>query len=158
MSDASVSSSGTDTFSTPSKTFIEGFRLAYQLAPCSRAYNMPHGRILSPSWPHRLPRYYNEITQMNTKIITFVQEPDLYLHNHSSHWPFHLSLLPLHGNHIFPQLFLLLLRGEKLALMLHQQSSQVHDGASEASPLLTKICGRALPPSITSRCILLSQP
>ena len=60
VSDASVSSSGTDTFYTPYKRCIKGFRLAYQLAPCSRAYNMPHGRILSPSWPHRLPRYYNE--------------------------------------------------------------------------------------------------
>ena len=49
---------------------IKGFRLAYQLAPCSRTYSQPHGRVLSPSWPHRLPRHCNLL------------HPDL--HNNSS--------------------------------------------------------------------------
>ena len=46
----------------------EGFRLAYQLAPCSRTYNQPHGRLLSPSWPHRLPRNHQKLlsTCINT--------------------------------------------------------------------------------------------
>ena len=33
-----------------------GFRLAYQIASCSQTYRLPHDRLLSPSWPVRLPR------------------------------------------------------------------------------------------------------
>ena len=47
-------------FTFPSK----GFRLAYQLAPCSRTYSQPHGRVLSPSWPHRLPRNQNTLFEL----------------------------------------------------------------------------------------------
>ena len=32
-----------------------GFKLEYKLASCSRTYDQPHGRILSPAWPSRIP-------------------------------------------------------------------------------------------------------
>ena len=58
----------------PSKNYNEGFRLAYQLAPCSRAYNQPHGRLLSPSYPHRLPR--NQQNSISTCINTIFCNKD----------------------------------------------------------------------------------
>ena len=131
---------------------IKGFRLAYQLAPCSRTYSQPHGRVLSPSWPHRLPRNQKTLFELTINNI-FHQESDVQLHNHSSNGPLRLSFLPLHGHRIFPQLLLLPLRGEKFSTNNYQQTSQVHDGATEAAPLLTRLCGRALPPSISSRFI-----
>ena len=134
-------------FTFPSK----GFRLAYQLAPCSRTYSQPHGRVLSPSWPHRLPRNQKTLFELTINNI-FHQESDVQLHNHSSNGPLCLSFLPLHGHCLFPQLFLLPLRGGNFSTNNNQQTSQVHDGATEAAPLLTRLCGRALPPSISSRC------
>ena len=89
---------------------IKGFRLAYQLAPCSRTYSQPHGRVLSPSWPHRLPRNQKTLFELTINNI-FHQESDVQLHNHSSNGPLRLSFLPLHGHRLFPQLLLLPLGG-----------------------------------------------
>ena len=134
----------------------KGFRLAYQLAPCSRTYSQPHGRVLSPSWPHRLPRNQKTLFELTINNI-FHQESDVQLHNHSSNGPLRLSFLPLHGHRLFPQLLLLPFRGGNFSTNNNQQTSQVHDGATEAAPLLTRLCGRALPPSISSRFILQDQ-
>ena len=122
------------------------------MAPCSRTYSQPHGRVLSPSWPHRLPRNQKTLFELTINNI-FHQESDVQLHNHSSNGPLRLSFLPLHGHRLFPQLLLLPPRGGNFSTNNNQQTSQVHDGATEAAPLLTRLCGRALPPSISSRFI-----
>ena len=42
------------TFTSDASIASTGFKLEYKLASCSRMYDQPHDRILSPSWPSRI--------------------------------------------------------------------------------------------------------
>ena len=141
---------------------IKGFRLAYQLAPCSRTYSQPHGRVLSPSWPHRLPRHCN-LLHSDQKLLfcafmIIPQSSGTWLavsrsqlrQDVTSQFTSDTLLFPHHQTAPLPTW-----RWETTEYLLLNIKSKVHDGDSEDSPLLTKLCGRALPPSITSRCTCL---
>ena len=112
-------SSATVTFVSDASTSAPGFRLAYQLAPCSRSYQEPQGRILSPSWPHRLPRNI-------TCTFTVAAPPGRYLSLYTRY-------LALSSSPNCSSTYL-----------------EVRDGPSATSPLLTRLCGRAIPATLMS--------
>jgi cubilin len=124
--------SATVTFVSDASVTAAGFRLAYQAAPCSRTYTAPHGRVLSPAWPSRVPR--------NTSCTFTIASPS------GSFISLYFRYFNIAGSQNCTSNYL-----EVPTLPRPDECPQVRDGPAETAPLLTRLCGRAVPATLSSR-------
>ena len=108
------------------RLFNLGFRLEYLTTGCSRTYDAPNGRILSPRWPNSMRyRSYSTIGNKENDQCILQGPCQLQLLNNYGPWEVYIPVLPCVLPEDLPELYLRVPGGQGWRLQRPGGSSAV---------------------------------